>query len=100
MENSRNESKYLRARERVEKIRKFYSSFVSALFAICLLAGINYYTNQWEYPWFLWAAFGLGISLIFKAIKASKLNPYFGKEWEERKIKEYMQEDERRTRWE
>lgn len=100
MEDTRKENKYLRAKERMEETRKFYTGLMSYSVVIPLLAGVNYYTNAWSYPWFLWAAFGWGIGLIFQAAKAFNLNPFFGKDWEERKIKEFMQEDERKTRWE
>ncbi len=100
MENSQKENKYFRAKKRVEQTRKFYTSLMSYVVVISLLAGLNYYTDQWANPWFLWAAFGWGIGLIFQAGKAFNLNPFFGRNWEERKIKQFMQEDERRTRWE
>ncbi|MGB5818191.1 MAG: 2TM domain-containing protein [Saonia sp.] len=99
MENSNNDNKYLRAKERVETIKKFYGSIFSSLFVILLVAGINYYVDEWRHPWFLWVVFGLGISLIFKALKIFNFNPFMGKDWEERKIKEFMQEDEKRDRW-
>ena len=99
METSEKENKYYRAKERVESIKKFYTGFLSYLFFISLLAGINYWTDEWRYPWFLWAAFGWGIGLIFQAIKTFSLNPFFGRDWEERKIKEYMEEDEKQKRW-
>ena len=100
MENTIQENKYLRAKERIAKIRKFYSKLVSAVVTISILAAINYYTNRWAYAWFLWAAFGLGIGLAFRAFKTFDLDPFFGKRWEERKIQEFMLEDERKTRWE
>jgi hypothetical protein len=28
------------------------------------------------------------------------LNPFFNKQWEERKIREFMQEDEKHSKWE
>ena len=49
--------------------------------------------------WFLWAAFGWGIGILFHAIGTFNLNPFFGKGWEERKIKEYMDKDENPTKW-
>ncbi|RPD92994.1 histidine kinase [Aureibaculum marinum] len=90
MENLDKENKYIKAKERVEKIKKFYNNLLSYVIFIGLLAGLNYYIDHWNYPWFLWAAFGWGIGLFFHAIKAFDWNPFFGKEWEERKIKEYM----------
>ncbi|SMG52814.1 2TM domain-containing protein [Arenibacter troitsensis] len=99
MENIDKENKYFRAKERVGVIKKFYTSLMSYFVFIGFLAALNYWTNQWRYPWFLWAAFGWGIGLVFHAVKVFGLNPFFGKNWEERKIKEYMQEEERKNRW-
>ncbi len=49
--------------------------------------------------WFLWAAFGWGIGLAFKAVKVFGLNPFLSRDWEERKIREFMEEDEQQNRW-
>ena len=97
MEKFDKEYKYIRAKERVEEIKKFYSNLISYVLVIALLAGINYYTDGWNHPWFLWAAFGWGIGLIFHAIKAFQWSPFFNRDWEERKIKEFMEEDEDST---
>lgn len=100
MEQPDKDLKYLRAKERVEKLRKFYGNLTSYVLVITLLAFINYWTNDWNYMWFLWAAFGWGIGVIFHAINTFNLNPFFGREWEERKIKEFMKEEEQHRRWE
>ena len=50
--------------------------------------------------WFLWAAFGWGIGLTAHAVAVFNLNPFFGRDWEQRKIKEFMQEEEQNERWE
>ncbi len=92
MNNFDNESKYHRAKERVAMIKKFYSNLMSYIVFITFLAGLNYYTNEWSRPWFLWAAFGWGIGLIFHAIKAFDWVPFMNKNWEDRKIKEFMDE--------
>ncbi|MCO5725357.1 2TM domain-containing protein [Robiginitalea marina] len=95
------ESKYLKARERVEELKKFYGNLTSYIFVIGLLALINYLTNEWRYAWFLWAAFGWGIGVFFHALKTFRLNPFFSRDWEERKIREFMQEEEQNgSRWE
>lgn len=99
MEYSDKENKYFRAKERVEAVKKFYSSLISYVLVISFLAGLNYYTDQWNYPWFLWAAFGWGIGLVFHAVKAFSLNPFFGRGWEERKIKEFMNDEKDQNRW-
>ena len=94
-----NEAKYLRAKERIEEEKKFYSKLLSNIVLVGFLALINYYTNEWRYMWFLWAAFGLGISIVLKAIKVFGANMFLGKSWEERKIKEFMKEDKEQNRW-
>lgn len=99
MENFEKENKYFRAKERVGAIKKFYMSLISYFVFIGFLAALNYWIDQWRYPWFLWAAFGWGVGLVFHAVKVFGLNPFFGKNWEERKIKEYMQEEERKNKW-
>ena len=98
------DNKYLRAKERMENIKKFYTSLFFYIVFILFLAGLNYYTNELRYPWFLWAAFGWGLGLIFQAAKAFDWNPFISKDWEERKIKEYMERDSKSQsnmgRWE
>lgn len=93
------DEKYIRAKKKVAQMRKFYSGLTKYFFVIALLAGINYYQNEWGYAWFLWAAFGWGIGLVFQAIKTFNLNPFFGKDWEKRKIQEFMQQDENTEKW-
>ena len=100
MEDFSKETKYLRAKERVECLKKFYGNILSYIVVISFLAILNYWINEWRYMWFLWAALGCGIGIIFHAIKTFNLNPFFGKDWEKRKIKEIMREDEHQNRWE
>ncbi|RTE53104.1 histidine kinase [Arenibacter aquaticus] len=99
MENLDKENKYYRAKARVEAIKKFYLSLASYVVFIGFLAALNYWVNQWQYAWFLWAAFGWGIGLVFHAVKVFGVNAFFGRNWEERKIKEFMQDDEIHNKW-
>ena len=87
------QSKYLRASERVSDLKRFYGQVIRGLIAIALVAGINYYLNDWYHPWFLWVVFGVGLSLTLKAIKIFGMNGVLGRDWEERKIKQYMDDD-------
>lgn len=99
MENLDKESKYLRAKERVIELKKFYSSILSYVVFIAFLGALNYYTNEWRYMWFLWAAFGWGIGLVYQAIKVFGLDIFMGRDWEERKIREFMSKDEKQNKW-
>ena len=92
------QNKYIRAKARVAEIKKFYTGLISYVIFISLLGALNYYVNEWRYMWFLWAAFGWGIGLLFQAGKAFQWNPFMGKNWEERKLKEFMNEEENQ-RW-
>ena len=101
MEDFSKENKYIRAKERVEELKKFYGNLTAYVIVISGLAILNYGVDGWRYMWFLWAAFGWGIGLFFHAMRTINLNPFFGKDWEERKIKEFMKEDDDITRrWE
>jgi hypothetical protein len=94
------EQKYLRAKDKVDKLRKFYGNLTTYVLVITLLAFINYWTNDWGYMWFLWPAFGWGIGVGFHAINVFNMNPFFGRDWEERKIREFMREEEQHHKWE
>lgn len=87
------QAKLLRAKERVADLKKFYSGLLSYAVVISVLAAINYYFDEWRYPWFLWAAFGWGIGIVFNAVKLFGRNPFLSKDWEERKIKEFMDKE-------
>lgn len=103
MENFNKENKYIRAKERVAELKKFYSNLTAYVVIISFLAGVNYWTDKWAHPWFLWAAFGWGLGLLFHALKTFNYSPFFGKNWEERKIKEFMEEERdqvKNQRWE
>lgn len=93
MDNFEKENKYYRAKERVEQLKKFYSELIWYVFIVGSLAWFNYYTNGWVYMWFLWVAIAWGIGLVAKGLTAFNLNPFMNKDWEERKIKQFMEED-------
>ncbi len=86
-------NKYIRAVERVEEIKGFYGSLIAYIIVIPFLIYINLqYVPQFHWFWF--SALGWGIGLVFQGFKAFSYNPLLGRNWEERKIKEYMNEEE------
>ena len=99
MEINKNENKYLKAKERVEELKKFYGNLTSYVIVITGLGILNYWTNEWRYMWFLWAAFGWGIGIFFHAMHTFRWMPFLGRDWEERKIKEFMEEDKNQSKW-
>lgn len=92
--NQNNEqTKYVRASERVAELKRFYGRCFRGVIAILIVAAINYYLNDWSRPWFLWVVFGVGLSIILKAFQLFGINGVLGRDWEERKIREYMDND-------
>jgi hypothetical protein len=101
MEMSSKEARYFEAKKRVKEIKDFYVHLVTYICVIGFLAVINFYHGFNQYPWVLWPAAGWGIGLAFNAASAFRVNPLFNKSWEEKKIQQYMQEEEHaQQRWE
>lgn len=94
MKINKEDHKYLKAKKRVNEMKGFYTNIMMYIIFISALAGLNYYVNELRHPWFLWAAFGWGIGLFFQAIKVFGWTPLMGRDWEERKLKQFMEEEE------
>ena len=83
---------YQRARHRVGQIRGFYSNLFSYLVIVAFLAVVNLLTDR-TYLWFLWVAAGWGVAVAFHAYATFASRGLFGREWEERKIREIMERE-------
>jgi sensor histidine kinase YesM len=96
---SRIDDSYLRARKHIDDLKEFYYSIISFFIVIPFLIFINYKT-YWGFQWFWFPMIGWGIGLIINAFKVYMSDGIFGRNWEERKIKQYMGTDEDQdTRW-
>ncbi len=84
--------KYERAKEQVKKMKEFYGNLIAYCIVIPFLAFINYYTTGFRFPWVIFPIAGWGIGLIFHYAEAFDRHPFFGKDWEKKKIKQYMNE--------
>ncbi|WP_422079593.1 2TM domain-containing protein [Ulvibacterium sp.] len=96
--------KKLKAKKRVEDLKGFYWHFASYvgvnLFISTLKVvrdmgdGETFVEAFWNFGTFaVWLFWGIG--LAFHAMKVFSYNPFFSKEWEERQIQKYMEEDKR-----
>ena len=99
------EQQYVLARKRVEKMSKFYKHLavyviINAFLTAVFIAGdlhdgdtfIEAFTDYHNYKiWLYW-----GIGIIFQALNTFGLNLFFNKDWEERKVKEYMNDQNAR----
>jgi hypothetical protein len=94
------EERYFKAKKRVEEIKGFYGNLASFIAVNCFLIVLNLITSP-QYLWFFWPLFGWGIGVLFHGLKVFNCMPFFGKNWEEQKIKEFMdKEKENRSNWE
>ena len=96
-----------RAKQRVGELKGFYIHLVvyivvNSFITISKIVG-NIYNGEtfseafWDFGTFaVWIFWGIG--LAFHAMKVFAYNPFFGKEWEERHIKKYMEKDEKESR--
>ena len=92
--NNLESSKYVRAVERVEKLKEFYQNLASYCIVIPFLIFINLNFSP-GFHWFWFPIFGWGIGLVFHFLEVNNYNVFLGKNWEERKIKEMMEEDKK-----
>jgi hypothetical protein len=87
-------SAYYRAKKRVEELKGFYGNLISYCCVIPLLIFINL-TYSPQFQWFWFSAAGWGFGLIMHALKVFG----YSSNWEERKIKEILQREDREKSW-
>ncbi|CAM4283059.1 2TM domain-containing protein [Flavobacterium terrigena] len=90
--NTQEDLKYQEAQKRVNKIKGFYTHLI--VFILVNTYVVIKKTQHIDEDETIWHAFKLpffwGIGLVFHGIRAFDSVPFFGKDWEERKIKEMM----------
>ncbi len=82
---------YLRAKKRVENLKAFYIHLTVYILVNVMLFIINIISDSSKL-WFLYPLAGWGIGIVIHGLTTFPVG-IFGKEWEERKIKEYMEKD-------
>ncbi|QXP68171.1 2TM domain-containing protein [Polaribacter sp. AHE13PA] len=83
-------SKYVKAVERVEKLKEFYQNLAAYCIVIPFLIFINLRFSS-GFHWFWFPIFGWGMGLAFHFLEVNNYNIFLGNNWEERKIKEMME---------
>ena len=76
---------YLRAKERVEKLKGFYGNLASYCVVIPILIIINL-NSPHDFQWFWFPMLGWGLGVLFHAFETFG----YGKTWEEKKIQEIL----------
>lgn len=91
--NNIENSKYVKAVERVAKLKEFYQNLASYCIIIPFLIFINLRFSP-QFHWFWFPIFGWGMGLAFHFLEVNNYNIFLGKNWEDRKIKEMMKDDQ------
>ena len=86
------EKKYALAKEQVEKIKGFYVHLTIYLIFVPVFIWLNFISDA-GFPWAIFPIGGWGFGVMGHAAETFNYNPFFGKDWEERKIKDLMDKD-------
>ncbi len=92
MENRYQIEAYQRAKKRVAEIKGFYWHLVVYVIVIPVIIFINYKTS-WEFKWFWFSTIGWGLGLFAHAFSVFWINGILGRNWEQRKMQQFMKED-------
>lgn len=87
------DEKYIRAKKRVEQLKGFYIHVTVYVLVNIMLFVINLSSSAGDW-WFFYPLGGWGIGVLIHGISVFATGN-FGADWEERKIKEYMERDKR-----
>ncbi|REH01130.1 2TM domain-containing protein [Flavobacterium aquicola] len=104
MENNfKNEDSYSKARKRVEEVKAFYGhlfSFILINIGLFVVNSVTSPNHLWFDYWFYWQLLFWGIGLLFHGLKTFNYSPFFNKDWKERKIKEILEKENNKQKWE
>lgn len=89
------EERYNLAKKRVEGVKGFYGNLIAYIIVNIFLMIINLTTSP-DDIWFYWPMIGWGIGVIFHGLRVFNYMPFLGSDWEARKMKQFMEEEERR----
>ncbi|WP_299109887.1 2TM domain-containing protein [uncultured Tenacibaculum sp.] len=86
------EYRFIKAKEKVKKIKGFYVHLAVTIFIIPVIIFINLKFVP-EFHWFWFAIGGISFSIVMHWLTVFGFDKLgFGKDWEEQKIKEFMNE--------
>lgn len=86
------QEKYERAKKRVEDIRGFYIHLAIYLVVNGFIIAQNLIISP-DALWFYWPLLGWGVGILIHGLSVFVFEGALGKGWEEKKIKEMMDEE-------
>lgn len=97
---NQNDERYYSAKKQVEEIKGFYGNLISYIVVNIGLVVVNLSTSP-NHLWFYWPLLWWGIVFVFQGLRVFKHMPFITKDWEEKKIKEFMDKEQGNTEtWE
>ncbi|MBF0695240.1 MAG: 2TM domain-containing protein [Flavobacterium sp.] len=84
------DQRYNLAKKKVKEIKSFYINLTCYLVVIPLLIIINLATFSGVY-WFIYSMAGWGAGLLIHGLTAFRYFPFLSSDWEQRKIREFME---------
>ncbi len=85
-----------RARRRLAAEKSFYVHLTTYVVVIGALFLINALTSR-AYWWFVWPAIGWGIGILFHGISTFGTVGTLGRDWEDRRLKQLIEEEHKRA---
>ena len=87
------EVRYLKAKERVEALKGFYIHLAVYVIVNLFLFLLNILVSP-DSLWFIWPLLGWGIAIVLHAVSVFGSGYLSSTGWEERKIREIMEESD------
>jgi len=88
-----NGKKYDRAKKKVDELKGFYIHFAIYLIMVPVFIFLN--VRSTGFPWAIFPILGWGAGVSGHAMEVFNYNPFLGRNWEERKIRELMDKDDK-----
>ncbi|PXY42642.1 histidine kinase [Flavobacterium cheongpyeongense] len=85
---------YFRAKKRVEELKGFYANVISYCCVVPFLVFINLRFSP-GFQWFWFSAIGWGFGVVMHAFKVFG----YSSDWEERKIREILEKENKKQTW-
>jgi len=80
-----------RAKEKVKALKGFYTHLAIYLIFVPFFIFLNFRSTN--FPWAIFPIAGWGLGVLGHPTETFGWNLFFGKNWEERKIREYIDND-------
>lgn len=85
------DKRYKKAKEKVEAVKGFYGNLISYCIVLPFLAYLNYRTS--DFPWVVFPLVFWGLGVVGHGMEAFGYNPIWGKRWEEKKMRKFMEDE-------